>query len=93
MEIFSDFLNLFRFDAVGKISAVSLMPALQPAVIAHSDKSVNKLYIHDTHLGFTSLISKLSLMIFLASASEPISFSVIICTSRFPSAVPSVGPA
>ena len=38
-------LNLFRFHTVRKIAAVSLMPALLPSIICHSDKSLYKFCI------------------------------------------------
>ena len=44
-KIFFYALNFFRFDTVGKVSAVSLMPSLLPAVICHPDKAFYKFCI------------------------------------------------
>ena len=45
LKIFFYLFNLFRFHTVRKVSAVSLMPSLLPAIICHTDKAFYKFCI------------------------------------------------
>ena len=44
-KIWAALRHFLLFHAVGQVAAVSLMPALFPAVIAHSDKTLHKLRV------------------------------------------------